>query len=92
VAALTAERDALKSEATTLKAANEALAREVNTLKAAQTDFDGKVAAQVAQGLVKHGIRTEGVGTNHKANGGDDLAKLVKRASEKAKAYHPAQP
>lgn len=93
VAALTTERDALKAEVGTLRAANDTLAREVNTLKAAQADFDGKVAMQVAQGLVKHGIRTEGVGTNHKANGSaDELNNLVKRANARAKNHMPSQP
>lgn len=87
VAALTAERDTLKAEVVTLKA-------EVATAKAAQTDFDGKVTMKVAEGLAKHGIRTEGVGTNHKPNGSmaDELNKLVKRANERAKSHHPTQP
>lgn len=80
VTALTAERDTLKAEVVTLKA-------EVATAKAAQTDFDGKVAMKVAEGLAKHGIRTEGVGTDHKANGGGtDADKLIAKATARAAA------
>ncbi len=84
VTALTTERDSLKSDVATLQ-------KENSGLKASLAEFDSKVTTKVVEGLVKFGIRTEGIPTNHKQSAGEDVNKLIASAVERAKNYMPSR-